>query len=407
MRVVRFFADSVRMSVKALGERKLRSALTIAGIVVGPLIMVMMGSVVSGYSNYVLKELQSLGQNVVVVFPSGTYDLTEQDLDFVRSLDYVEAVEPFYTLQGVARRCGTDISAYIYAINPSIIFRAMGNLKIKEGDVLSENDLVGAIVGHRVASVDEVKCLEVGDVLSLYIAEIEGGRVKNVKSVSFVVSAVMEEYGGAFLLSPDQMVIVNTESGRTVLGAKKWSGLFVLLRGSEYVRDFLREMRRSYGGSVEVVSFAAIADAVSSIATAVSFINYVTSLSAFAVAVAGVSATMITSVIERTREIGVMKAVGFTNRQVVSMVLSESLVMCLIGAAIGIAIGVLGAFAFSSMGLTIRAGTTNIVLTARPDITPDRLLTTAGLTVSVGLVGGSFPAYLAARIPPAVALRYE
>ncbi|MCS7099505.1 MAG: ABC transporter permease [Sulfolobales archaeon] len=407
MNALQFLLDSFTMSIKVLSERKLRSALTVAGIAVGPLMMIMMGSVVSGYSNYVLRELQSLGQNVVVVFPSSGYDLSERDLEFVRSIEYVDSAEPFYTLQGIARRCGSDISVYVYAINPSVIFKAMGNLKIRKGSVPLENDLISAVVGHKVSVVDEKQCLDSGDVFSLYIAEIEGGKVKNVKSINFVVSALLEEYGGAFLLSPDQMVIVNTESGRTMLGAKEWSGIFVVLKSSEYVRNFLREMRRSYGGNVELVSFAAIADAVSSIAAAVSFINYVTSLSAFAVAVAGVSATMITSVIERTREIGVMKAVGFTNRQVICMVMSESLVMSLIGATAGITLGVVGAYLLSNVGMTIRAGTAGLVLTARPEIALDRILTTASLTISVGLIGGLFPAYLAARIPPAVALRYE
>lgn len=407
MSSIRFVVDSLHMSIKVLGERKLRSGLTIAGIVIGPLIMVMMGSVVSGYSNYVLRELQSLGQNVVVVFPTGTYDLSERDLEFVRALEFVDTAEPFYTLQGLARRCGSDISVYVYAINPSVIFKAMGNLKIEKGDIPPENDLISAIVGHKVAAVDETPCLDIGDVLSIYIAEIEGGRVKNIKSVSFTVSTKLAEYGGAFLLSPDQMVIVNVESGRAILGAKKWSGIFVVLKSSGYVRDFLRVMRGSYGGNIELVSFAAIADAVSSVTTAVSFINYVTSLSAFAVAVAGVSATMITSVIERTREIGVMKAVGFSNRQVVLMVLSESLVMCFLGAVIGILLGVVGAYMFSGIGLTIRAGAASMVLTAKPDISIERLAVTATFTILVGLVGGSFPAYLASRIPPAVALRYE
>ncbi len=407
MSLLQFLLDSLGMSAKVLGERKLRSALTIAGVVVGPLIMVMMGSVVSGYASYVMEELRSLGQNVVVVFPSGGYELTEQDLEYIASFEYVEAAEPFYSFQGVVRRCGSEVQVYVYAIKPSIIFRAMGNLRIAEGDPPPEGDLVSAAIGHRVSVVEDSRCLGVGDVVSLYVAEMEGGRIRNVRSASFIVSAVLEEYGGALILSPDQMLLVNAEVGRTVLGAKRWSGIFVLLRDSEFVRDFLRDMRRSYGGNVELISFAAIADAVSSVTSAVSYINYVTSLSAFAVAVAGVSATMVTSVIERTREIGVMKAVGFTNRQVVFMVLSESLVMCLLGAAIGIALGVAGAYALSGQGLEIRAGTSSLVLAARPDVSLERVLTTAGLTLTVGLVGGSFPAYLAARIPPAVALRYE
>jgi putative ABC transport system permease protein len=402
-----FLRDAVAFAIKALGERKLRSTLTVVGIVIGPLMMVMMGSVVSGYSNYILTQVQSLGQNVVVISPSGGYDLGQADLDYVRSFEYVDTAEPFYSLQGLVRRCGSDVQVYVYAIKPEVIFKAMGNLRVERGEVPSESELLGALIGHRVATEDGEVCLDVGDVVSLVVAEVEGGRVKRVNNVNLVVSGILAEYGGAFILSPDQMVLVNLEAGSKLLNARRWSGIFVVLKSSEYVRDFTRAIRNSYGGNVEVVSFAAIADAISSVTAAVSFINYVTSLSAFAVAVAGVSATMITSVIERTREIGVMKAVGFTNRQVVAMVLAESLVMCTVGATVGIALGVLGAHVLSGQGLVIRAGAQSLAIVARPDINAELLAKTAGLTILVGLVGGSLPAYMAAKIPPAVALRYE
>jgi putative ABC transport system permease protein len=408
MSSVVFLRDAVAFAVKVLGERKLRSTLTIVGIVIGPLMMVMMGSVVSGYSNYVLTQIQSLGQNVVVIFPSrGVYELSQADLDYVRSFEYVDSAEPYYSLQGLVRRCGSEVQVYVYAIKPEVLFKAMGSLRVEHGEVPPESELLGALIGHRVAREDGEVCLDVGDVVSLVVAEVEGGRVKRVSNVNLVVSGVLAEYGGAFILSPDQMVLVNLEAGSKLLNVRKWSGIFVVLKSSEYVREFTETIRNFYGGNIEVISFAAIADAISSVTAAVSFINYVTSLSAFAVAVAGVSATMITSVIERTREIGVMKAVGFTNRQVVAMVLAESLVMCAVGATVGVALGVLGAHVLSSRGLVISAGTRSLTIAARPDINAKLLAKTAGLTILVGLVGGSLPAYMAVKIPPAVALRYE
>ncbi|MEM2590836.1 MAG: FtsX-like permease family protein, partial [Zestosphaera sp.] len=146
---------------------------------------------------------------------------------------------------------------------------------------------------------------------------------------------------------------------------------------------------------------------VASVTAALDFIVFSASLSAFAVAVAGTASTMITSVIERTREIGVLKALGFTDKQVVFMILAESIIMSLIGGAIGIGSGVVGAHVLSSRGLTISAGSSGLVIVANPEITVDLILTTVFITVAVGVVGGTLPAYRAAKIPPATALRYE
>jgi putative ABC transport system permease protein len=90
------------------------------------------------------------------------------------------------------------------------------------------------------------------------------------------------------------------------------------------------------------------------------------------------------------------------------MILMESIVMSLIGGAIGISLGVLGAHMLASQGFEIRAATTAImVIRAPPKITAISIGRTVALTILIGVVGGIFPAYRASKIPPAVALRYE
>ena len=181
----------------------------------------------------------------------------------------------------------------------------------------------------------------------------------------------------------------------------------ILAEDPIYVNNITETIRNIYGRNVEVISFLAIAQIASSITNAVNFMTFAASLAAFAVAVAGVAATMITSVIERTREIGVMKALGFTDGQVLILIISEGIVMSLIGAVIGITLGSIGAYALASRGLTISSGFTKIVINAPPDINIYNVSLTALMTVFVGIIGSAFPAYRAAKIPPAMALRYE
>lgn len=117
---------------------------------------------------------------------------------------------------------------------------------------------------------------------------------------------------------------------------------------------------------------------------------------------------MITSVMERTREIGVMKAIGYTNSQILLMILLESIMMSVVGGAAGITTGIVGAYILSSRGFTIGGiGESGIVLQLSPLITPQLIIQTLTLTMLIGLVGGVIPAYRASKIPPVVALRYE
>jgi putative ABC transport system permease protein len=404
MSLYTLFFDFIRLSLKALSERRARAILTIVGIAIGPLVLVMMSSVVSSYSDYIVERVTSLGQNAIAVFPRENYKIDEEDLNFIRSLPEIARAEPFYSTQGMLKRGTEEIKVSIFAIDYTLLFEAIGSLKIAEGDIPS--GLLYSIAGKKVSFRDSgERYFSLNDILTLTIPKIEGGKITGKKNINIYVGAILEEYGGALIVDPDSTIFLSPEAGKKLLGMKDWSGIFILVHDPSLVRPVVSTLRSKYEDKLQVIAFSAIAEAISSVTDAIGFINFSTSLSAFAVAVAGVAATMITSVMERTREIGVMKAIGYTSTQILTLILLESITMSLIGASVGISLGTVGAHILSSRGLTI--GGVGLTLQLAPKITPTLILQTLSLTIMIGLLGGMLPAYRASKIPPIVALRYE
>lgn len=408
--LIDYVLDFIRLAFKSLTERRLRAILTIIGIAIGPFIMVMMGSVVSGYSSYIINQITSLGQNGIIIFPSGNYKLTENDLSYIRSLPHVVRAEPFYYTQGSARICGSEKRVYVYAIDLDYIFQVVRNAEILRGSLPSPTDISLALVGYRIAYDENGnQCNDLGDVVSVSIAVYQSNKGLTHKTINLMISAILKEYGGALFFSPDSTLFINFDAGRKLLGFDSWSGIIVLADDPGNVRDITSRLRDYFSGNADVISFSAIADSIASVTKVVDFINFTTSLSAFAVAVAGVAATMVTSVIERFREIGVLKAIGYTSRSILFLILLESILMSLIGAVIGLSLGVAGAYVLSGQGLVLRGfiSESTIRIYAPPQVTAQLILTVLSLTILVGIIGGIMPAYKASKIPPAVALRYE
>ncbi len=402
-----FLIDIIKLALKSLTERRLRAALTIVGIAIGPLALVMMSSVVEGYSRYVVNQIESLGQNLIVVTPSENYRLGDEDLKTVRSISGVKEAYPFY-MTNAQVKVGTETKrVMVYATNINTIFKAMGGLEIMEGSIPSSTEITKCVIGYDIAFRNGVQIYHVGDVITLTIYTVEEGGEVKMRRVNVMIAGILSKFGGAFFLSPDESIFLPIDAGKKILGMKDWSGILILAKNSAVVGSIVKQIHERYRNTVNVVSFQGVARIINSVTGAMEFITFSTSLSAFAVAVAGVAATMITSVIERTREIGVMKAIGFTDTQVLVMILAESIMMSLIGGVVGISLGIVGAHVLASRGLVIRGVSTMIVIRASPAITPELIVRTLGITILVGILGGVFPAHRASKIPPAVALRYE
>ncbi|MBC7131382.1 ABC transporter permease [Candidatus Bathyarchaeota archaeon] len=400
--------DFIRLSLKALSERRTRALLTIIGIAIGPLVLVMMGSVVGSYSNYIVERVTSLGQNAIALFPTENYRLDSEDLNYIRSLETVARAEPFYNTQGIIKRGGGEVRVSIFAVDYDLLFQAIGSLEIDEGEIPSETSIISAIVGRKIAYEEDEQYFRLNDVLTVTVPKIEGGKITGKRTVNVVAAAILAEYGGALIVDPDSTIFVSFEAGRRLLGLERWSGILVLADSPASVKPTVSVLRQHYEENVQIIAFSSIAEAISSVTGAINFINFSTSLSAFAVAIAGVAATMITSVMERTREIGVMKAIGYTSRQILLIILMESVMMSLVGGVSGISLGIVGAYILSSRGFTIAGiGEGGLVLQLSPLITPSLIIQTLALTLLIGLIGGTLPAYRASKIPPVMALRYE
>lgn len=402
-----FVYDAIRLALRSLGERRARALLTIIGIAIGPMALTAITSVVDGYSDYILSRLQSLGQNLIIVTPSQGYKFTETDLNKIASLDGVKMASPFYLVYGYVRMSSGEKRVTIYATSVDLLFEAINGIELLEGRKPSPSEVLGTVIGYNIAfNTDGSKAYSAGDPLIVKIYEAYGGKIVE-KKVTLIVTGVVEKFGGALFLSPDDSLIVPTDAGKRVFGLSEWTGILVLAENSQYVPRLVSDIKNMYGDLVEVMSFQGIANIVNSIVGAMQFIALATSLAAFAVAVAGVAATMITSVMERYREIGVMKALGFTDSQVLVVVLSEALLMSLIGGVLGVSIGALGAYILSQQGFTMKGLYTEFVIRASPKITLELILSTLALSMLVGVAGGLLPAYRAAKIQPATALRYE
>ncbi|MEM4912825.1 MAG: ABC transporter permease [Desulfurococcaceae archaeon] len=399
--------DVIRLGAKALTERKIRATLTIIGIAIGPMVLLMIGSILTGYSEYIISSITGLGQNIIVVTPRPGYRLTHDDVNYISSIPNVVSVEPFYSTTGEVTIHGERRSVYIYGVNPEFILKAITNLKVIEGYAPAPTDHGKALAGYSIVyEGDGSRNYELGDVLSVttYVVR-ERGRVE-VRRLNVVVAGVLDKFGGAVFLNPDESLFVPLETLERALGVREWSGILVLVSSPDVVDAVSREIARTYGNNVNVISFVAIARTVSDVVAAVDFVTFAATTSAFAVAVAGVAASMITSVMERTREIGVLKAIGFNDKQVLLLILFEGVIMSLIGYAIGVALGVTGSIVIAESGASLRIGEI-WEIRAGPKFTAELFARSAAMTLSVGVLGALFPAYKAMKIPPAVALKYE
>lgn len=413
-------------------DRKLRTALTILGIVIGPATIVALVAATSGFSNGVTAEFQKLGTtSIYVTSNSRSFDLTALNVPNLEALKGVRAVIPFWLISGTIKQGTQTTSVQVMAVDLSKLSIVLPGLSVGVGSVPPPTDLAGAIIGTTIANpnIAGAQSLGVNQVVSVTFPQFAA---QSGSQKSFIIRGVLNPFGASFFINPDQGIFIPLSEGQTLLHTDKYSGVIVVANDVNTVTQVSNEITNLYGQNVNVLAVTSILQTIQTIIGGISTI--LASIAGISVVVAfiGIMTTMFTTVVERTKEIGVMKAIGYSSKNILSVFLVEALVTGLIG-------GIIGAFAGAGMSYFVvfffgsafsgGGGSTSATTeTARrttggfggggggggfgtlqitPVVTPELILLAVGLAAIVGAIAGLLPAWRASRLSAVEALRSQ
>ena len=412
-------SESLRLAFRALAANKLRAALTMLGIVIGVGAVITLMSAGEGVSVYIEEQFQGIGTNLLFVFPGSeeearggpsgsteTAELTNGDAealrDPIRAPD-VAAVSPQVLRSTIVATGRRDTVAQVQGVTPE--FAQVRNWFPEVGEFIDQENLNSrarvAVLGKTI----------VKDLFPDNPYPLE--QTVKINGIPFRVIGVLEEKGGSEFGDTDNRVLVPLTTAQTRLfpsrsrSGERLVSIIMVEAVSEDHMDAAAEQISTILRERHDIDFSDEDDfSVVSQADILSVFGQITGvLTTFLGAIAGISLLvggigimniMLVSVTERTREIGLRKAVGAKRRDILWQFLLEAMTLSLIGGIIGVAIGALGAEVISALIEDFRAV-----------LSPQAVLLATTFSAAVGLFFGIYPARRASLLNPIDALRYE
>jgi putative ABC transport system permease protein len=406
--------QSIRIALGSLSANKLRSGLTMLGIIIGVMAVITMLSIGRGMQNTVTSQINSIGTNLLFIRPGNTQQggvrqnesqatLTQGDAEALMSVPNVVSVAPEVDGFGQVAYLGNNAVARIIGVTPE--YQNTLNANVASGEFISASN-----VQARAAVV----VLGAGIAQQLFDTADPIGQSVRINGQNFRVIGVMEPKGGTGFLNADTQIYVPiTTAASRLTGNNRFRGGDVVstinvkitdtsVQNSvvQDIGDVLRERHRvQFQDDFTIQSQQDILNTLTAVTDA--FTIFLGGIAGISLIVGGIGIMniMLVSVTERTREIGIRKALGARKRDILIQFLTEAMVLSLFGGLIGLALGAGIARLISGISL----GTT----TLQTVVDLDAILLAIGFSLGVGLFFGIYPANRAASLHPIDALRYE
>jgi len=412
------------MAFKALKDRKLRSALTVLGIVIGSALIVALVASTGGLTASVTNQIEKIGVTTITVFPTSPRNpVTDLDIDAVREIVGVAEVIPYYSQRLILSSGSDTLSVSLYGIEQAKLQLLYKSLVISQGTLADEYDPTGIVIGSAIANPTSGSFSPVGLNDMLVLQGSSSPSSTSTPTYSFIVKGILAPFGAAGFVNIDETVFMSLNGARLLFGSAYYSGLYVIAESPDVVNSVVTSLQTHFGSNARVTSSSAFLSTVQSITGQLTiFLGSVATVSLF-VAGVGITNTMYISVIERTREIGILKAIGFRPKQILSLFLWEAAVTGMLGSIFGTLTGVGlsyllgGGLPFFGGARTSGGGAPGggggpgqTVLGASsfsPVFSANLMVFSLVFPVAIAVLAGFYPAWRASRMNTVTALKYE
>jgi putative ABC transport system permease protein len=405
--------DIASYSLQNLRYRRIRSWLTIIGIIIGITSVVVLVGLAQGLKNQVNSQLESFGPRTIMIAPynlgegsasalggastaqlrASSGKLYEKDYEKIKKLSEIETITKVIIGRTVLKFKDEEITGSVYAIEPDA-FTQTTTVEVEHGRLLEQGDKGVAVIGHDLAKGTYKKDIDVGALISV------GGK-------SYRVIGILKKTGNSFA-QIDNVVFVSFDEGKDLFSPQlvkdEISAIRVVVREGEDVTEVGDEINSILLSSHKVTEdkkdFTIVTpefinkqvEGITGILTA--FLGGIAAI-ALAIGAIGISNTMFTSVLERRKEIGVLKSIGASEKDIQNIFIVESAMIGSLGGVSGLVLGAAIIFLI------------NILADFPAEVTIPIGLGAMVFSATVGILAGVIPAARAARLDPIEALRYE
>ena len=394
----------------SIKSNKMRSFLTTLGIIIGVCAVVIMVAAGQTVQNMINDSLSGMGSNLLIIRPeyvstsgvkgSGMTVVKTDDADVVRKLKYITAVSPMVNGNEQAVYGNENYSAPVVASTPD--YMMTGNLELDKGEELTERDVKAAASYILIGKTIENELFKSG--------ESPIGKTIRIRNIPFVVKGTLKAKGqGMGGVDRDETIVMPiTTYRRRLRGTNIPNRVNYIIvqvdneknieKAKVYIENALRESRKLKPGTdndFRLVDMTEIQETVRSVGTYLSILLASIASISLIVGSIGIMNMMLVSVTERTREIGVRKAIGARNGYILYQFLLESVLISFIGSMVGLVFGIaISQIAGALLGENVPISFLTVIIAF-------------SVAVIVGIASGIFPAIKATKLDPIEALRYQ